>query len=84
MSIDPGFSGLGPKGAINVSPTKTTTYTLIAKGAGGDYRTTAEIVVRPKTTPTVSTTVASAGSRDAEAIKELVLRFGNAYGDCGS
>src|SRR5271165_2434363 len=80
VRIDPEASGLGPRGSIKVSPTKTTTYTLIAKGPGGDYRATAEIVVHRKTTD--NPTVSSGGSADAEAIKELVLRFGPAYGDC--
>ena len=81
VTIEPEASGLGPKGAIKVSPTKTTTYTLIAKGSGGDYRATADIVVRPKKTID-SSTAPSGSSADAEAIKELVLRFGPAYGDC--
>src|SRR5271165_4643780 len=80
VRINPEASGLGPRGSIKVSPTKTTTYTLIAKGPGGDYRATAEIVVHRKTTD--NPTVSSGGSADAEAIKELVLRFGPAYGDC--
>src|SRR5271157_385845 len=82
VTIEPGFSGLGPKGTINVSPTKTTTYTLIAKGSGGDYRATAEIVVRPKTKTTDNNPVSSGGSADAEAIKELLYKFSAAYGDC--
>jgi eukaryotic-like serine/threonine-protein kinase len=79
VRIDPEASGLGPKGSIKVSPTKTTTYTLIAKGPGGDYKATAEIVVRPKATMDTSP-VAPAG--DAAAIKELIYKFDNAYGDC--
>jgi hypothetical protein len=77
VSIDPGISGLGPKGAINVSPTKTTTYTLIAKGAGGDFKTTAEIAVRPK-----KKEENNPPPPDAESIKELVYKFSVAYGDC--
>src|SRR5271157_2893928 len=82
VRIEPGASGLGPKGAINVSPTKTTTYVMIAKGSGGDYRATAEIVVRPKTKTTDNNPVSSGGSADAEAIKELLYKFSAAYGDC--
>jgi eukaryotic-like serine/threonine-protein kinase len=83
VSIDPEASGLGPKGSIKVSPPKTTTYTLIAKGAGGEYRATAEIVVRPKRTADSNTvSLLSGGSADAAAIKELLYKFSQAYGDC--
>jgi hypothetical protein len=72
---------LGPKGSVNVSPTTTTTYTLIAKGSGGEYRSpTVEIVVRPKK-PT-DNPVPSGIPPDAQAIKELLYRFIEAYGDC--
>jgi serine/threonine-protein kinase len=81
VTIEPEASGLGPKGAIKVSPTKTTTYTLIAKGSGGDYRATADVVVRPRKTTDVSLASSPSGA-DAEAIKELLYKFGAAYGDC--
>jgi hypothetical protein len=82
VTIEPEASGLGPKGAIKVSPTKTTIYTLIAKGSGGDYRATADIVVRPKKTSDNNTVSSSSGGADVEAIKELLYKFGAAYGDC--
>jgi serine/threonine-protein kinase len=79
VRIDPEASGLGPKGSIKVSPLKSTTYTLIAKGPGGDYRATAEIIVRPRKAADNGNAGATA---DAEALKELVYKFSLAYGDC--
>jgi hypothetical protein len=50
---------------------------LIAKGAGPDYKTSAEIVVR-KTVVNPPPPL----SGDSEAIKALIDRFGTAYVDC--
>ncbi|MFZ0430235.1 MAG: peptidoglycan-associated lipoprotein Pal [Acidobacteriota bacterium] len=43
--IDSGVGNVAPSGTITVSPLESTTYTAVAKGAGGESRTSARITV---------------------------------------
>jgi peptidoglycan-associated lipoprotein len=47
-----------PNGSQPVTPTQTTTYHLVAKGAGGTQEATAQVEVAPKPTPTPAPTPA--------------------------
>ena len=64
--IDPGIGAVSPSGALDVSPAKTTTYTLTAKGSGGS------------TTARVSIEIES-NAADVQAIKETMARLKGAY-----
>jgi hypothetical protein len=51
ISIEGVGSGLGPSGSLQVFPTETTTYKLIARGPGGVVPETKQVNVEPKPEP---------------------------------
>lgn len=53
VSID-GIGKVDPNGSKAVSPTDSTTYRLVAKGAGGSQEATARVTVQAATTPQVT------------------------------
>ena len=80
VSID-GHS-VSPSGSRSVSPTSTTTYTLLASGAGGKYSASQVIVVQPKITPTVvEPPVVKIDTGEAQAVKEVLEQYKAAYRD---
>jgi hypothetical protein len=66
VRIDPGIGTVSPQGTKDVSPVKTTTYVLTAKGSGGS--TSAKTSVAVEVDPT-----------DLQAINETMARFKGAY-----
>jgi eukaryotic-like serine/threonine-protein kinase len=89
VSIEPGVGVVSSSGEKDVSPSQTTTYTLSAKGSGGDYASKVEIVVQPKSPPSVSegskegptgSTGGSIGSSgDVEGIRDALNKFKDIY-----
>ena len=57
-----------PNGSQPVTPTQTTTYHLVAKGAGGTQEATAQVEVAPKPTPTPTPTPAPTPSMTDEQL----------------
>jgi peptidoglycan-associated lipoprotein len=43
--LEPGLGSVGPQGSTNVTPERSTTYTLIATGPGGRAEATARVTV---------------------------------------
>lgn len=50
-SISPGIGSVDTSGSRQVSPTDTTTYNIVVKGAGGDARASATVTVRAPPPP---------------------------------
>ena len=66
VRIDPGLGTVSASGTQDVSPARTTTYVLTAKGSGGNTNAKVSIAVEPN-------------SADVQGIKETMARFKGAY-----
>ncbi len=66
IRIDPGIGTISASGSQDVSPAKTTTYLLTAKGSGGSTNAKVAIAVAPN-------------PADVQGIKETLARFKGAY-----
>jgi len=51
LRIEPDVGSIGPQGSTNVSPERSTTYTLVAKGPGGQAEASARVTVNVPPTP---------------------------------
>jgi len=51
LRIDPDVGSVGPQGSNPVSPERSTTYTLVAKGPGGSAEASARVTVNAPVTP---------------------------------
>lgn len=52
VSIAPEVGSVGPNGALDIKPSKTTTYVLTARGPGGTDTRAAQVVVEARVLPT--------------------------------
>jgi serine/threonine protein kinase len=66
VEIDSGIGSVSPTGTRDVSPTRTTSYVLTAKGSGGSTTARTSITVAPD-------------PADVQAIDETMARFKGAY-----
>ena len=66
VRIDPGIGTVSASGTQDISPARTTTYVLTAKGSGGSTNAKVSIAVAPNPT-------------DVQSIKETMARFKGAY-----
>jgi len=66
VRIDPGIGTVSASGTQDVSPARTTTYVLTAKGSGGSTNAKVSIAVAPN-------------PADVQSIKETMARFKGAY-----
>jgi hypothetical protein len=66
VRIDPGIGTVSASGTQDISPARTTTYVLTAKGSGGSTNAKVSIAVAPN-------------PADVQSIKETMARFKGAY-----
>jgi hypothetical protein len=83
VTIDPGLGQQKPSGSTTVSPSKTTTYTLTAKGPGGTVSSQPQtLTVEAKAAPTPSAPAAgasSSGPDETQAIQQVFAKYKNAW-----
>jgi hypothetical protein len=72
VSIEPNIGDVPMSGSKTVTPNKSTKYTLVAKGAGGDYTANVEISVVPKPPPPPPP---PPGGGDEQAVKEALAGY---------
>jgi peptidoglycan-associated lipoprotein len=79
VSID-GIGAVQPNGSQAVSPTDSTTYHLIAKGAGGTQEATARLTVTQAAPPPVTPTTTSVSEQDlfSQNVKDVYFDYDKA------
>lgn len=81
-SISPQLGSVDKRGTVNITPTQTTTYTLVAHGPGGEAQATATItVVQPAAPPAPPPAPARAPSMQelfAQSVQDIFFEFDKA------
>ena len=80
VSITPEVGPVDPEGAIEVKPSKTTTYTLTARGAGGVDSKSAQVIVdEPQKIAAPPPPPPPGEEPEVKAIEETLHRYRDAY-----
>lgn len=84
ISIAPEIGSVGPNGARDVKPSKTTAYTLTARGQGGVDTRTAQVIVEARVLPSPQPPQPEppqprAEDPEVKAIRDLFAQYKDAY-----